>query len=590
MKRILILIIISLQAGLAFSQQFLNFDFEKESVEGLSRPWGWNLDAWGSNVFSLDTVNVSSGRFSLKLQSDSVATQLPSLQHNVEPFFIKGKLITLKGSINSQLTKGKTIISIGFASLDNENSYSDSSSIIYENTQRTKGWEKFDVSFTIPKNVTSTFLKIGFEGQGTVWYDNLEIYVEDVKYEEVPVANCFSDSEVEWIEKNAIPFGSIKETTIETVDFDFLQIGNSRIVALGESTHGTSEFFTLKHQVFKYLVNQLGFRVFALEDNQLACEKVNQYVLGKLGVATEEAMSNLFAVWYTEEMKSLIEWIKEWNTAYPEDPVYFTGFDMQDYKLPLRALKGYLTKRDTTLLSQLNGFETFANNIFSANDSIKSHWVEKTNFIYNKIKKQIDSSKQEIIHLQNANLIRQFSENALKGHWSLYRDEAMAENITWLANKVYPDKRIFVWAHDVHVSQSYHPNELHNLNNGIAMGNFLRNAFGNDYKSYGLMTYSGAYLALKSYTNYERIDAPLYLAPKGSLEEALHQVSNKLRETNLFLDFKNTKEWLKNPLPFRFANHVNVDYGFWQRISVPYQFDGIFFIDETNPSEYLNKK
>ena len=590
MKRIHIIILLSLQTGILFSQQRLNLDFEKESVEGVARPWGWNLDAWGPNIFSLDTVNVKHGRYSLKLFGDSTKGQSPNLQYNLEPYFIEGKTVNLKGSIQSALVNGKSTIWFGHVRTNNDSDFLDTSYTVYENNKKTDRWETFDVSFSVPKNVTSAFLKIGLEGQGSVWFDNLQLYIENKAYTELPVSPGLSVSEIAWIEKNAKPFSFGPEIVHAKHNLDFFKssIGQARIVALGESTHGTSEFFKLKHQVFKYLVDQLDFRVFALEDNVLACERVNQYVLGKLDVDTEEAMSQLFAVWYTEEMKSLIRWIKERNIAHPEDPVYFAGFDMQDYKLPLKKLKVYLSDVDTSLLSVLQGFEDFASNPTYANDSIKTWWIEKTTYLHNALSKGINNSKRDTIEIQNAKLIQQFTTNVVKGHWSLYRDEAMAENITWLANIKYPNEKIFIWAHDVHVSKSYHPSELHNLNYGIAMGHFLRKNFRLDYKSFGLMTYTGAYLALKSYTNFDRVHAPLYPAPAGSLEEALHQTSHKTSNNSLFLDFGNIEKWLKRPLPFRFANHVTIDYGFWQRISIPYQFDGVFFMDETNPSNYMH--
>ncbi|MGB0524869.1 MAG: erythromycin esterase family protein [Flammeovirgaceae bacterium] len=592
MKRILVFIVCLFLTKIAFSQQRLNLDFEKESVEGVSRPWGWALDAWGTNVFSMDTTNVKSGKFSLKVSTDSLIEQLPALQYNLEPFFISGKVLSLKGNIQSQIKQGKSYISAGFVSVNKENNYIDSSKVIYEINADSNGWKTFETSFTIPENVTSVFLKIGFEGKGTVWYDNLRLIINGKTYESLPVADTLSVSQLEWIIGNSLPFDLIPKESNSMVDFSFLRsaFGNSRIVALGESTHGTSEFFTLKYQVFRYAVEQLGFRVFALEDNQLACEKVNQYVLGKLDIRAEEAMSHLFAVWYTQEMKAMIEWIKEWNISHQDAPVYFAGFDMQDYKLPLKAVTEFLKERNRELLSEIEGFESFASNTFAASDSIKRHWLNRIKKLYQAIETASDGSKQDKIELQHVKLLQQFTENVLKGHWSLYRDEAMAENIKWLGTVKYPKDKIFVWAHDVHVSKSFHPNESHNLNYGIAMGNFLRKTMGDDYKSYGLMTYSGAYLALKSYTNYERVNAPLYLAPKGSLEEALHQVSLKTKQKNLFLNFQDSVEWLQRPLPFRFANHVTIDYGFWQRISLPFQFDGVFFIDETNPSNYLNEK
>jgi erythromycin esterase len=41
--------------------------------------------------------------------------------------------------------------------------------------------------------------------------------------------------------------------------------GGVRVVGLGESTHGTAEFFRLKHRLVEYLVTAHGFRTFAME-------------------------------------------------------------------------------------------------------------------------------------------------------------------------------------------------------------------------------------------------------------------------------------------------------------------------------------
>ncbi|HEV7782056.1 MAG TPA: hypothetical protein VGO58_12370, partial [Chitinophagaceae bacterium] len=55
----------------------------------------------------------------------------------------------------------------------------------------------------------------------------------------------------------------------------------------------------------------------------------------------------------------------------------------------------------------------------------------------------------------------------------------------------------------------------------------------------------------------------------------------------LLLDLRKARslEWLTKLIPVRFANHVNIEYGYATRHSVPYQFDGIFFIDKTSSAK-----
>src|SRR5689334_7225745 len=65
---------------------------------------------------------------------------------------------------------------------------------------------------------------------------------------------------VAWLKANLMPLASAEPGS----GFDDLQplrslIGDARIVSLGEATHGTREFFQLKHRMMEYCISQLGF-------------------------------------------------------------------------------------------------------------------------------------------------------------------------------------------------------------------------------------------------------------------------------------------------------------------------------------------
>src|SRR5258708_4474562 len=83
-----------------------------------------------------------------------------------------------------------------------------------------------------------------------------------------------------WIHAHAIP--------IQTVEaghgFDDLQpltkvVGDARIVSLGEATHGTREFFQLKHRLIEFLASQKGFTIFSIEANMPEAYRLNDFVL-----------------------------------------------------------------------------------------------------------------------------------------------------------------------------------------------------------------------------------------------------------------------------------------------------------------------
>lgn len=94
------------------------------------------------------------------------------------------------------------------------------------------------------------------------------------------------DAVESWVKTAAHPLNSITPVA----RFDDLRplrtiLRDARVVGLGEVTHGSREFFQVKHRVLEYLVMELGFTHFAMEIDQGAAEKINAYVGGGIGDA-----------------------------------------------------------------------------------------------------------------------------------------------------------------------------------------------------------------------------------------------------------------------------------------------------------------
>jgi erythromycin esterase-like protein len=101
-------------------------------------------------------------------------------------------------------------------------------------------------------------------------------------------------------------------------------LAGKRIVALGEATHGTREFFQMKHCMLEFLVTQLGFRHFGMELSAQDGELLNQYIHG----SNIDFRSNLYWPWGTEEVAAMIEWMRRFNAAAaPDDRMVFHGID-----------------------------------------------------------------------------------------------------------------------------------------------------------------------------------------------------------------------------------------------------------------------
>lgn len=587
------------------AQQPLNLNFEIKSIEGINRPWGWDLKSWGPAIFKMDSLVVKNGKFSLSAvcNVNPGDCKQQAMSFGIEPYELRNKKISVSGFIKTEALNGNAGFSLGYTYPDSNNESfleKDTTSIgLSGNSQ----WKNYTVELNIPEKAQMVYVTVNYAGNGKAWFDDFKLNVSGRSVNAVAVAKPLSKLNLAWLNNHSSVVHAVVPTSTYTDPAAFKKaVGNSRLIALGEATHGTSEFFSLKNRLFQYAVTELGFRVFAIEDNQLAVEKVNKYVHGGAGTVAE-SMSAMFDVWNRAEVLALVEWMRAYNEKHPADQLSFAGFDMQEIARPVDSLLHFLKTQDSDLYNNtvvfLQDLKENGPKSYSFPDSIKLVWFNSANEILEQVKlksknwlsysrNSLDSQKI-IFGIQYANLVRQFAENTYKGHWSLYRDEAMAENISWLLETRSPGSRIFIWAHDVHISRGDHPNQLLNLNSGISMGSFLSKKYGSLYKCFSLSTYAGEYLAMKSYTDFTKLNCPLFKAPVGSLDEALHRIAVAKKVQNLFLPLPRAEDWLNTGLPKRFANHVSIDYGYWERVSIPYQFDGMFFIDKTTAAKSLKK-
>src|SRR5262249_2724833 len=129
-----------------------------------------------------------------------------------------------------------------------------------------------------------------------------------------------ADPSVEWIRTHAIPF-STSEAGHGFDDLAGLEkvIGDARIVALGEPTHGTREVFQMKHRLLEYLVERHGFSIFSIEANMPEADALDAYVNRGEG-DPRQLIAGYGWTGDTEEFPATVEWTRAWNAAPPQLP------------------------------------------------------------------------------------------------------------------------------------------------------------------------------------------------------------------------------------------------------------------------------
>lgn len=106
-----------------------------------------------------------------------------------------------------------------------------------------------------------------------------------------------------------------------SADLDVLlqQIGNARVVMLGEASHGTHEYYTWRTAITQRSIQEKGFSLIAVEGEWAYSYRVNQFI--KVGPRDSlQAISLLQQydrwptwMWGNAEVASLVTWLNQYN-------------------------------------------------------------------------------------------------------------------------------------------------------------------------------------------------------------------------------------------------------------------------------------
>lgn len=284
-------------------------------------------------------------------------------------------------------------------------------------------------------------------------------------------------------------------------DLRFLipMLANKQIVLLGESSHGIGDYYALKSRLVKFLHSECGFEVLSLEsgiaDIRLAYRQVDS--LSAIHLRNNTVYGNFQCT----EIMPLFHYIKE-MAATPK-PLLYTGFDSQNFSESLRLLKKILNEcsenKGDSLIKNIGLYYKIPGMFWQQDraplyrlaDTIRSsatYALEMFNAHIPKIQTRFGLSETDIQFMQRAlqNHIDGASVNWNYEDPSAKRDSLMAGNLSWLMNKVYPGKKVIVWAHNGHIDR-----KSANGNPYTWMGHYISRQFGDASFHIGLFAKEG---------------------------------------------------------------------------------------------------
>ncbi|HWG84959.1 MAG TPA: erythromycin esterase family protein [Deinococcales bacterium] len=123
----------------------------------------------------------------------------------------------------------------------------------------------------------------------------------------------------------------------------------ARIVLIGESTHGTAEFYRERARITKRLIEEAGFDAVVVEAEWPETDRVDRWVRGRETAdrTAEQALSDFQAfppwVWRNEQVRDFVTWLRDRNARLPAgERAGFHGMDMQRHEAAAAAVVRYL--------------------------------------------------------------------------------------------------------------------------------------------------------------------------------------------------------------------------------------------------------
>jgi erythromycin esterase-like protein len=275
---------------------------------------------------------------------------------------------------------------------------------------------------------------------------------------------------------------SKNSTTIKTItDLKpmFEAIGERRFVLLGESTHGTHEYYSWRDVISRELISRKGFNFIAVEGDWQSIYRLNEYV--KHRTPKEQTARSVMAqltrwpmwMWANQEFADLLEWIRNHNISLPpERRVGVFGLDMQDPMDSMAAVLAWFRKHDRknyvavkaaykTISDLPENFRGYVRGLAQGQPRRTKEVALPVQILrklvmakgVQKIDKYAWAAKQNALAVKRAEAQYHAMLTQSSANWNL-RASYMKEAFLRIAERYGKNSKGIVWAHNTHVGDA----------------------------------------------------------------------------------------------------------------------------------------
>ncbi len=373
---------------------------------------------------------------------------------------------------------------------------------------------------------------IGEEG----WEDN-DAAPEAVAPRVIRSSHRISHSLPEAIARCGEAFDAYQEAPLEGL---LSRIGESRVVLIGEASHGTSEFYGLRARITRRLIEEHGFGIVAAEADWPDAAHIDHYVRHRDAAAMDWTAFSRFPTWMwrNTDVRDFADWLHEHNRPLTmNERTAFYGLDLYSLYGSIRAVIDYLEDVDPELAEVarwrygcLSPWEAdpAAYGQAALSGRYRDCEADVAGMLKALLEKQQDLAGKDgsrfLDATENANLIASAERyyRALyygaRASWNL-RDTHMFETLRRLL-AAHPEKsKAVVWAHNTHVGDAAATEMSARGERNI--GQLCRQYFGDAMRNIGMGTDHGTVAAASHWDGAMEIKS-VQAAHKQSYEYLFH--------------------------------------------------------------------
>jgi len=399
---------------------------------------------------------------------------------------------------------------------------------------------------------------------------------------------------------------------IDSKDFasHFDTYGQSRVVLIGDASHGTSEFYRARAAITKRLITHYGFNIVAIEGDWPDAKALDRYVRHMPANHSPKDTRDLRVfdhfprwMWRNKETSDFVDWLRKYNGSVPAgERTMFGGLDLYSMGKSMRAVIEYLDRVDpeTARLARkrYSCLEPWAEDPAMYG---RHAWMQRAapceqgvvRVLKDLLEKRLELSRHDGEDFFDAEMNARLVKDAEGYYRSMFygqddswnrRDTHFFQTLVQLLKHRSGAKAV-VWAHNSHVGDARHTGKGE-ARDELNIGQLCKEQWGASCSIIGCGTHTGTVAAADEWDDPMSV-MDVVPSRKDSYERLMHDSG----VPNFLLDLRDgrmdseLRQALLEPRLERFIGVIyrpaTERYSHYVRAALPEQFDGYVWFDKS---------